>query len=107
MQSLVKIGRKSLDAIKKKVDNILNPSLNGLKNSPTEYKFMMSVTLASFWCIAFGVYTAELLFIGYSIIGHMLAILMVFVTWKVFTDQRKHSRPSPPNKVKWDLEKEG
>jgi len=90
-----------------KLTDILNPNRNGLRAAPTEYKFMISCTLASFWCIAFGIYTAELLFIGYSIIGHMLAILMVFITWKVFTDQRKHSQPSPPNKVQWDLEREG
>jgi len=90
-----------------KLTDILNPNRNGLRTAPTEYKFMISCTLASFWCIAFGIYTAELLFIGYSIIGHMLAILMVFITWKVFTDQRKHSKPSPPNKVQWDLEREG
>lgn len=90
-----------------KATDLLNPNRNGLKSSPPEYKFMMSCVLASLWCIAFGIYTTELLFIGYSIIGHIVALLMVFVTWKVFTDARKHSHPSPPNKVKWDLEREG
>jgi len=87
--------------------DILNPNKNGLRESPPEYKFMISIILASFWCVAFGIYTAELLFIGYSIIGHILLITMVFATWKVFSNVRKHSPASPPNKVYWDLEKEG
>ena len=87
--------------------DILNPNKNGLRESPPEYKFMISIILASFWCVAFGIYTAELLFIGYSIIGHILLITMVFATWKVFSNVRKHSLVSPPNKVYWDLEKEG
>ena len=87
--------------------DILNPNKNGLRAAPPEYKFMISCVLAAFWCVAFGIYTAELLFIGYSIIGHIVLIFMVFVTWKVFSNVRKHSPPSPPNRVQWDLEKEG
>ena len=87
--------------------DILNPNKNGLREAPLEYKFMISCVLAGFWCIAFGIYTAELLFIGYSIIGHILLITMTFFTWKVFSHVRLHSPPSPPNKVLWDLEKEG
>ena len=103
----MKIGSEYLVMEKIKLTDLLNPNRNGLRNAPTEYKFMMSCILASLWCIAFGIYTAELLFIGYSIIGHILVILMAFATWKVFSDQRKHSHPSPPNKVQWDLEREG
>jgi hypothetical protein len=87
--------------------DILNPNKNGLRAAPPEYKFMISCVLAAFWCVAFGIYTAELLFIGYSIIGHIVLIFMIFVTWKVFSNVRKHSPPSPPNRVQWDLEKEG
>lgn len=87
--------------------DILNPNKNGLRAAPPEYKFMISCVLAAFWCVAFGIYTAELLFIGYSIIGHIVLIFMVFVTWKVFSNVRKHSPPSPPNRVQWDLEREG
>jgi Flp pilus assembly protein TadB len=87
--------------------DILNPNKNGLREAPPEFKFMISCVLAAFWCIAFGIYTAELLFIGYSIIGHIILIFMVFVTWKVFSNVRENSEPSPPNKVKWNLESEG
>ena len=87
--------------------DILNPNKNGLRASPPEWKFMISCVLAAFWSLAFGIYTSELLFIGYSIIGHFLLILMVFVTWSVFKHARRHAPPSPPNKVQWDLEREG
>lgn len=87
--------------------DILNPNKNGLRAAPPEYKFMISCILASLWCVAFGIYTAELLFIGYSIIGHIVLITMVFFTFQVFQNVRKHSPPSPPNKVRWNLETEG
>ena len=91
----------------KTVLELLNPNTNGLRTSPPEIKFLISCVLASLWSVAFGIYTAELLFIGYSIIGHILLILMVFVTWKVFTQERKHSEPAPPNRCRWNLEAEG
>jgi len=87
--------------------DILNPNKNGLRAAPPEYKFMISCTLAAFSSVAFGIYTAELLFIGYSVIGHILAITMVFVTWNVFNKVRSHCNPAPPNKVQWNLESEG
>jgi Flp pilus assembly protein TadB len=87
--------------------DILNPNKNGLRTSPPEFKFMISCVLASLWSVSFGIYTAELLFIGYSIIGHILLILMVFATWKVFTIARNYSNPAPPNRVRWNLEVEG
>ena len=93
---LGKIGYGLLDATK-----------NGLKDSTIEYKFMMSNTLAAMWCVAFGVYTAEVLFIGYNIIGHTLLITAVFFTWFVFNTEKKKTDPAPPNRVRWDLEKEG
>ena len=87
--------------------DLLNPNKNGLRVAPTEYKFTISCTLAAFWSVTFGIYTAELLFIGYSIIGHILAITMVFTTWSIFNNVRAHCNPALPNKVKWNLESEG
>lgn len=86
---------------------ILDSTKNGLKDAPTEHKFLLSNILAAMWCIAFGVYTAELLFIGYNIIGHTVLITCVFFTWFVFTTEKKKADPAPPNKVQWDLEREG
>jgi hypothetical protein len=63
---------------------LLDSTKNALKDAPIEYKFLLSNTLAAMWCIAFGIYTAELLFIGYNIIGHTVLIACVFFTWFVF-----------------------
>jgi len=86
---------------------LLDSGKNALKHATMEYKFMLSNTLAAMWCVAFGVYTAELLFIGYNIIGHTVLITAVFFTWFVFTIEKKKADPAPPNKVKWNLEQEG
>ena len=86
---------------------LLDSTKNALKTAPMEYKFVLTNTLAAMWCIAFGVYTAELLFIGYNIIGHTVLIAAVFFTFYVFTTEKKMANPAPPNKVRWNLESEG
>ena len=86
---------------------LLDGSKNALKDAPTEYRFLLSSLLAAMWCIGFGIYTAELLFIGYNIIGHIVLLGCVFVTWGVFHSVKKPTRPAPPNKVRWDLSREG
>ena len=90
----------------KKIQSFRNPAYNALRNSPPEYKFLMSTILAGMWCVSFGIYTGELLFIGYSILGHYALIFCVFVTWSVFRVTRKLYDQTPSNKVKWDLENE-
>ena len=86
---------------------ILDATKNGLRGSPMEYKFLASNLLAAMWCIGFGIYTAELLFIGYNIIGHTALITCVFFTFYVFTKEKSRTLAAPPNKVKWNLESEG
>ena len=86
---------------------LLDQTKNALKHSSMEYRFMLSNTLAAMWCVAFGIYTAELLYIGYNIIGHTVLIVAVFFTFFVFTTEKKKAPPAPPNKVQWDLEREG
>ena len=86
---------------------ILDATKNGLRNSPMEYKFLASNILAAMWCIGFGIYTAELLFIGYNIIGHTVLLTCLFFTFYVFTKEKSRTTPAPPNKVQWDLEREG
>jgi len=90
----------------RKVLEFLNPSYNALRNSPPEWKFLASIILATFWCLAFGILTGELLFIGHSILGHYALLLCVFLTWAVFRITHKVYDVTPSNKVKWDLEKE-
>ena len=86
---------------------LLDSSKNALKTAPMEYKFVLSNTLAAMWCIAFGIYTVGLVYIGYNIIGHTVLIAAIFFTWFVFTTEKKKAPPAPPNKVQWDLEREG
>ena len=86
---------------------LLDHTKNALKHSTMEYRFMLTNTLAAMWCVAFGIYTAELLYIGYNIIGHTVLIVAVFFTFFVFTKEKSRTPPAPPNKVPWDLEKEG
>ena len=86
---------------------LLDSTKNALRTAPIEYKFVLSNTLAAMWCVAFGIYTAELLFIGYNIIGHTVLIAAVFFTWFVFTTEKRKANPAPPNRVQWDLEREG
>ena len=90
----------------RKIKDFLNPACNALKDSPPEWKFLASVILATFWCLAFGILTGELLLIGYSIIGHYAVLFCIFLTWSIFRLTRKMYGPVSQNKVKWDLENE-
>lgn len=58
----------------------LNPNLNSLRYAPTYIKYLTSILLACFWCLAFGIYIGELLTIGYNMIGHIALISMAFST---------------------------
>ena len=87
--------------------DLLDPNRNGLRWSSPFTKYGISCTLAFLWSAVFGIITAEVIYFGVSFVGHVLAITMLFVTYFVFTQERKHAPPSPPNKVQWDLEREG
>jgi len=87
--------------------SLLDPERNGLRHSTPLTKYGISCVLAFLWCAVFSIVTAEVVYFGYSVVGHLLAITMLFVTYYIFAHERKHSHPSPPNKVQWDLEKEG
>lgn len=86
---------------------LLDASKNALKFAPMEYKYLLSILLAAMWCIAFGIFTVELVYIGYNIIGHWVIITAVFFTFFVFKTEKARNPKSRKNKVKWDLEKEG
>jgi hypothetical protein len=86
---------------------LLNGSINSLRTAPLEYNFLFSCILAFMWCLAFGIYTAELVFIGYSIIGHILLLASVFITWNLFRRMKNKPTQYTKNVVAWDLEKEG
>ena len=71
-------------ALYKSGRGILNPNYNPMRHAPAEVKFLATVILACFWCLAFGLYIGELLTIGYNMLGHVAIVTMVFVTWYVF-----------------------
>ena len=70
---------------------LLNGTKNALKAAPLEYNYLFSCILAFMWCLAFGIYTAELVFIGYNIIGHIVLLACVFVTWGLFQKMKKRA----------------
>lgn len=63
---------------------LMSVDRNALKNIPTPTKYLAMVLLSCFWCLAFGIYFGELYYIGTNMIGHVLLITAVFVTWATF-----------------------
>jgi hypothetical protein len=63
---------------------LLDPDKNPLRHAPVKAKWLASVLLGSFWALAFTLYIGEIWLVGYNIIGHILLITMVFVTWLTF-----------------------
>ena len=48
------------------------------------------IMLSCFWCLAFGLFVGELVFIGYNMIGHVAVVTIVFVTWWTFRNLAKN-----------------
>ena len=70
-------------------NKIINPNLNPLKYAPLQVKFIATILLACFWCLAFGVYFKKFDGIGYNMFGHIAVISMTFITWGVFKLSKK------------------
>lgn len=68
---------------------LLNVDRNALKNVPDPTKYLAMILLSVFWCLAFGLYIGELLYIGYNMLGHVAIVTMVFVTWWTFRSLNK------------------
>ena len=67
-----------------------------MRNSPTHIKYLGTIFLASLWCIAFGIYTAQFFYIGINLLAHVGIITMCFVTWYCFKlFLRKYPDPYP------------
>ena len=108
MEKIVKAFEKNgWVALSKFGFGLLDDTKNALKFAPIEYKYLLSILLAAMWCIAFGIYTVELFYIGHNIIGHWVIITAVFFTYLVFRTEKARTPKSSRNMVKWDLEKEG
>ena len=90
---------KFLIALYRAALQILDPDRNALKDAPPQIKYITSVFLASFWALAFGLYTGELWYLGYNIIGHFAVVTMAFVTWSVF----RHFKCTYTKRSEYDL----
>jgi hypothetical protein len=64
--------------------NLLDPNVNDLRYAPVATRYLFSIMLACFWCLAFGLWAGELYYIGYNMIGHIAVVTMAFGTWAVF-----------------------
>ena len=67
-----------------KLRSLLDPNLNPLRHAPAFVRYFATVLLASFWCLAFGMYLGDIETIGYNMMGHTAVISMAFVTYAVF-----------------------
>jgi hypothetical protein len=67
-----------------KLRSLLDPNLNPLRHAPLLVRYFATVLLASFWCLAFGMYFGDIQTVGYNMVGHTAVISMAFVTWAVF-----------------------
>jgi len=63
---------------------VLDPNLNPLRHAPPHIRYLATILLACFWCLAFGLYFGDFLLIGYNMLGHIAVISMTFITWAVF-----------------------
>lgn len=78
---------------------LLDPNRNALKDAPPQIKYITSVFLAAFWALAFSLYTGELYYLGYNIIGHFAVVTMAFATYLVF----RHFRKTYTKRSEYDL----
>lgn len=67
-----------------KLQSLLDPNLNPLRHAPVFVRYLATVLLACFWCLAFGTYFGDFQAVGYNMMGHAAVISMAFVTWAVF-----------------------
>jgi hypothetical protein len=75
---------KMLYYLFKSGNKIINPNVNPLKHAPIQIKYIATILLACFWCLAFGMYFKKFEGIAYNMFGHMAVISMAFITWGVF-----------------------
>ena len=67
-----------------KLRSLLDPNLNPLRHAPALIRYFVTILLACFWCLAFGMYFGDIQTVGYNTMGHVAVISMAFVTWTVF-----------------------
>ena len=80
---------------------LLNVDRNALANIPDYAKYFSMILLSCFWSLAFGIYVGELFFIGYSMLGHIALLTMVFVTWWTFRSYQERVKFMPRRGDAW------
>ena len=74
---------KFIIAIYRAYIDLLNPNRNALQYTPPQFKYIISILIASLWAVAFSLYFGELYTLGYNVIGHVAIVSMAFLTWYV------------------------
>lgn len=80
---------KFLNFLFQNVRSLLDPNLNPLRHAPVYVRYIASILLFCFWCLAFGLYIGEPMSIPYNMFGHIAVISMAFVTWGVFKQSNR------------------
>ncbi len=75
------------------VRRLLDPNLNPLRHAPVYVRYVASILLFCFWCLAFGLYIGDPLSIPYNMLGHIAVISMAFITWGVFKQSTRMYGP--------------
>jgi hypothetical protein len=69
--------------------SLIDPNLNPLRHAPSHIKYLATIMLACFWCLAFGLYFRQFQFISYNMVGHIAVVSMGFITWFVFKQSNR------------------
>jgi hypothetical protein len=72
-----------------KLRSLLDPNLNPLRHAPPLVRYFATILLATFWCLAFGMYVGDFQSVGYNMMGHIAIISMAFITWTVFKQSNR------------------
>ena len=70
-------------------DSVMNAEYNPLRNLPKTYKFQVMTYLSVMWCMIFTVWTGWLMTLGPSIFAHLIILVGIFYTHKIFKDSTK------------------
>lgn len=72
--------------IKEMWNSVMDANKNPLMRLPTMVRFQIMTYLAIMWCMIFTVYTGWLMTLGPSIFAHLVILVGIFFTHKIFKD---------------------
>ena len=72
-----------------KLRSLLDPNLNPLGHAPAFARYLATILLASFWCLAFGTYFGDIQNIDYNMMGYAAVTSMAFLTRVVFKQSNR------------------